>query len=320
MAEVNNKYKGIDEKIAKTLESYEILYFREDKPVPFCGLKIYPVKVRDYEVFCNCSSCCTLNRKTTKEGLRMNNLEFLLLQTTKEGDEGQLWSYRIQKLFELMFHLENGVKCKNPECNHLISYESSEFLKFVQDIQKAQQNKQEFPQLICPKCGGSEFMEMIKFTQNPETKKYNLEVDGHIIMSNDFDLFRQIVLFQNLPDYHDDSWVDPALKQDYEARLELQRKKNDVQATLEQKVIGLSINTNYKFEEIFDMTIRKFTMALAMVDDLINYKIMKQASMSGFVSLPKDFKLEHWLYKSEKDMYGDAYKDMDDLKKEVSNL
>ena len=30
--------------------------------------------------------------------------------------------------------------------------------------------------------------------------------------------------------------------------------------------------------------------------------------MSGMVSFPKDFKLEHWLYKAPKDMYGDGYK------------
>lgn len=82
----------------------------------------------------------------------------------------------------------------------------------------------------------------------------------------------------------------------------------------------MSLNSNYKYEEIFDMTLRKFTIALAMVDDIINYKIMKQASMSGLVSLPKGFKLEHWLYKENKDMYGDAYKDMDALKNDVRNL
>jgi len=316
---VNNRYKGIPDDIAKDLEKYDVLYFREDKPVPFCGLDIYPVKVRDYEVFCNCSACCTLNRKESVEGLKMSDLEYLLLQVGNE-QEGQLWSYRIQKLFELVFHISNGLKCKNPECNHIIGYESSDFLKYVMDIQKAQQENTPPPQLICPKCGGKEFSEMIKFCQDEQTKKYYLMINGHKITHQDFKKFRQIVLFQNFPDYHDDSWVDPALKQDYEARLELQRKKNNVSATLEQKVVGLALNSNYKFDEIFDMTLRKFTIALSMVDDIINYKIMKQASMSGLVSLPKDFKLEHWLYKEARDMYGDAYKDMDALKNDVRNL
>ena len=33
--------------------------------------------------------------------------------------------------------------------------------------------------------------------------------------------------------------------------------------------------------------------------------------MGGMASFPKGFKLEHWLYKPEKDMYGDGYKTTD---------
>lgn len=68
------------------------------------------------------------------------------------------------------------------------------------------------------------------------------------------------------------------------------------------------------------MSIRRFTMALATVDDLINYKIMRQAVSSGFVSLPKGKKIEHWIYKPLKDIYGDDYKSMDEMQQEVSRL
>lgn len=61
-------------------------------------------------------------------------------------------------------------------------------------------------------------------------------------------------------------------------------------------------------------------MALTAVDDLINYKIIRQAVMTGFVSLPKGQKIEHWIYKPEKDMYGDTYKDMGSLKEQLSRL
>ena len=61
------------------------------------------------------------------------------------------------------------------------------------------------------------------------------------------------------------------------------------------------------------MSVRKFNLALSTVDDLINYKIMKQAIMSGFVSLPKGQTIEHWIYKPNKDMYGDAYKTVEEI-------
>ena len=59
-------------------------------------------------------------------------------------------------------------------------------------------------------------------------------------------------------------------------------------------------------------------MVLTTVDDLINYKIMKTASMSGFVSWPKDHPIEHWLYKPDKDMFGEVYKSLDEATKETS--
>jgi hypothetical protein len=54
-------------------------------------------------------------------------------------------------------------------------------------------------------------------------------------------------------------------------------------------------------------------MALATVDDLINYKIMKQSVSSGFVSLPKGKSIEYWIYKPIKDIYGDSYKTVDEV-------
>lgn len=68
------------------------------------------------------------------------------------------------------------------------------------------------------------------------------------------------------------------------------------------------------------MTIRKFTMLLRQVNDLIEYRITKAAIMSGFSSLPKGQTLDHWLYKKEKDMYGDSYRDAESLAADVGNL
>lgn len=102
--------------------------------------------------------------------------------------------------------------------------------------------------------------------------------------------------------------------------MELERKNNDVHATIEKKVVCLSISTHYSIDEIWEMSIRHFTMALTAVDDLINYKIMRQAVSTGFVSLPKGQTIEHWIYKPEKDMYGNNYKDVGAIKDQVSRF
>lgn len=314
-----DRYKGVPEKIAKEIQSYESLYFKEDKPVPLCGhLKLYPATVHDYEAFSSCSSCLTLNKNESVEGLRMSHLEYLYSMTQKSGDEGAAWSYRIQKLFEIIFKIKNGIKCT--KCGRVIEYSSEEFKDYIIKVQDAQQNKQAIPGLVCPSegCGNQQYIEMMKFIEDPKTKKHSLCVDGQVITKEDYERLRYIVLFQNFPDYQDDSWVDPDIKRDFEEKQRLERMKNDVHATLEKKIVALAVATHFSFEDLYNMSIRKFTMVLTTVDDLINYKLMKSASLSGFVQFPKGFKIEHWIYKPDKDMFGDAYKSVDEATKGVS--
>lgn len=319
-----DRFKGVDTAIAEEIKQYERFYFREDKPVPFGKLKLYPATVRDYDQFMLASSCLTLNKNETIEGIRMTNLDFLLSKLT-DKKEGQLWSYKLHSLLTIIFHLKNGIKCK--KCGHVVEYDSAEFQTFIEQVREFSKNladkqsETQIPQLICSECHNSdekEFVEMIKIIKNPKGK-YDLFVNEQQITSQDFNRLRLIIMYQNFVDYQDDSWVDPDLKKDYEERLEIEAKaKQGATATLERKVVGLAMNSNFKFDEIFDMTIRKFTIALGMIDDLINYKTVRNAQMSGLVSFPKDYKIEHWLYKVPKDMYGDSYKTVDQATQEQS--
>lgn len=307
----DNKYRGVPNKVAKEIELYETQYFKEDKPIPLCGtLMLYPATVHDYEIFSNCSGCLTLDKNHDPQGIAMSYLDYLYSKTQLPGDEGGAWSYKIQKLFEIIFHVKNGIKCT--KCGRVISYNSPEFVGYIQKVNEAQQNNQPLPEMICPDegCGNNQFIEMMKFVEDPETKKHTLYVDGQLISRKDFDRLRYIVLYQNFPDYQDDSWVDPAIKKDYEEKMRLERQKNDLHASIEKKVVCLAVTTSFSFEDIYNMSIRKFTMALATVDDLINYKIMKTASLSGFIQWPKDKPIEHWIYKPHKDMYGENYKSL----------
>ncbi|MBO7732394.1 MAG: hypothetical protein J6S67_07570 [Methanobrevibacter sp.] len=318
----DNKYGLLSSEIVDMLRDYEYSYFREDKPIPFCGLLIYPIQVRNFEVFSHCASCFTLNKNEDPQGVPMSHLDYLLSRTQLPNrEEAQLWSYKINKIIELVFRITNGLKCK--KCGRVMQYSDQAFIEFAQNLQKfAEGNVEEGaapPSLKCPECDGNEFEEMIKAVKD-DNGKYSLVIDGHTINKRDFNKLRQIVLYQNFYDYADDSWVDPAVKRDHDERMRIEQQRNDLHASIEKKVVCLSITTSYKFEEIYDMSIRKFTLALATVDDLINYKIMKQAVSSGFVSLPKGQTIEHWIYKPNKDMYGDAYKSTESVQEAVSNL
>ena len=85
----NDKYKGLKPEIAEEIRGYETSFFREDKPIPFCGLKIYPATLHDYEAFSSCSSCLTLNKNEDPQGIRMSQLEYLMSRTQLPEDEGK---------------------------------------------------------------------------------------------------------------------------------------------------------------------------------------------------------------------------------------
>lgn len=330
---LDDKYGGLSQDLIDLLKNYEITYFREDKPIPFCGLSIYPISVRNYEEFASCCSCLTLDKNEDVKGIAMSHLDYLLkkMNNSEDNKEAKIWSYKLQRLFELIFHIENGIKCK--KCGKIIKFTDKAYTDFLQRMSNLFKKIQEHPdeltpeelsenysKFCCPDCGCHDTVGMISIVEDEKTKKKAFSVDGHIINKNDFGKLRQIVLFQNYPDYADESNVDPEIKKDHDEKMRIQQMKNDVHASIEKKVVCLSISTHYKIDEIYDMSIRRFTMALATVDDLINYKIMKQAISSGFVSLPKGKNIEHWIYKPIKDIYGDAYKSMDEVNSEVSKL
>ena len=103
-----DRYGCLSDKIANEIQQYEATYFTYDEPVPFCGLQIYPIIMRNYNDFMLVNPCLTLNKNETLEGLKQTHLDFLIGKLNDQ-EEGQLWTLRLSKLFELIFHLKDGV-------------------------------------------------------------------------------------------------------------------------------------------------------------------------------------------------------------------
>lgn len=322
---IDPKYGALKPELVSLLKEYEYSHFREDTPIPFIpefGLFLHPIQVRHFEEFAACSSCLSLDKNADAAGIKMSHLEYLLSRTELPGTEGQMWKYKITRLFELIFHLNLGYECVS--CHKILRYDSQEVKEFVENCQnfvntlmnQTDTSLEEVPPepvLKCPECSGTKFQHVLDIRKDTETNKLGLYIHGRALTKNEFNQLRQIVLYQNFPDYVDDSWVDPEIKKDHDEKLRLEQQTHDLHATIEKKVICLSVTTNYKCEEIYNMSIRRFTLALATVDDLINYKLLKAAQYSGLSGLPKDFKVDHWIYKPNKDIYGDSYKSTDAL-------
>ena len=275
-----------------------------DLPIPLrdTGLLMYPVLTRDYNDFMAAVPLLTLDRRATIEGISMTDLDFLINKLL-DKQEGLYWTLKFSRLLELVFHITNGVKCRT--CNKVFSYE-----------QIFSQPRAEDDYVRCPDCKGKELHEMVHYQTDEATKHKDIIVDQHHITFQDYRFMRQSLLFQNLPDYRDDSWVDPALKKDQEEKARLKSRKNG-EASLERKIVCTSLATNYKIDEIFNLPMRKYLMLFGAIDDKLVYEAGLQGRMSGFVSSKEP--LPHWIYKKEEDMYGSSMS-LDDMKQSLSHI
>ena len=334
MSEHPHKYDGIPEQFIPTLERYEVEYFRENKPVPFCGMQIHPIQTRNYEKFLNSLSCLLLNRKSSAEGLGKTDLGWLIAQTKlpdqnpkKPADpewvSGRMWLLRLYTLTELVFGIKNGLKCKHEGCGHVITYDSPEWSNMVKDAQTALQNGSSAVLFKCPECGTSDtkgssnFTEEIKVVEGQSKGEERLYVDGHEITPDDFQLFRYIVPFQNMPDYRSDSQVAPELKADFEKRAQMLSKKNgNLVATLERKVIAVSIMTGFEYEKLYDLPMRTFNQMFSMIRGRDDYRLAKL--LTSIFPPEKDKPapdIGDWVYEKDEDMYAGVYHDLDEQKK-----
>lgn len=286
-------------------------YFQFDKPIPFKeGLFIYPVNVRNHDEFLVASECLTLDKMSSVEGIQTSNLGYLLLKMNDKENpmEAAKFSQYLIRICELVFHIKYGVRCV--KCGKVYDY--YEFLT------KAMDKEHPF-HCECWKDGEEEDFDInIKYKLNEKTKQRELLVNGVCITPKEFDLLRQIIMYQNLPDYKDDSWVDPEMREDQKKKQELLAKKNKTgSATLERKIVCMAAKSSYTINEIYELTMRKFIMLLSAIDDAMNYECTRIGLMTGMVSTKEP--LEHWIYKKEsEDLYGDAVT-LDDMTKEIGS-
>jgi hypothetical protein len=319
--DISIKYRGLTYEMAAELAQLEEEFFFWDEPVPFGEkLKLYPVNIKDYNTFMDAVSCFLLDRKQLppnskpediKKQLKMTDLDFLISKM-----EEPIWRLRLVNLVKLVFHVENGMKCS--KCGKIISYEEiqSQLSNFLQEFAEAQKRAQQgeeikfdekkIPTIICPECGGDELFETIKYEENEQTHKNELYIDGQLIDFKNFNRLKNIVLFQNLPDYRDTSYIDPALKKDYETQKRIKgQKQANLTATLEKKLVALNIFKGLSgYEWAKNLTIRKFLLEFSTMDDLLSYMIGMMGRVCGLGGGPKE--IEHWIYQEIKDVYADG--------------
>lgn len=131
-----------------------------------------------------------------------------------------------------------------------------------------------------------------------ENKKIFLKIDDTKIFKKDFNELKDIIMHQNIPDYKEED-INPDLKKDLEEKRRLENKGKKT-VSIEKQIMAIVISSSLTFEDVLNLTIRKFYIVLEMIDKKLHYEIYKTASMSGMV----EFKTEIEHYLSETDTIG----------------
>lgn len=283
-----------EKKILEEVEYLRDKYFTYDEPVPFCGLYLYPVSVRNYNEFMTSNACLLLNKNDDPMGIKFTHLDYLLSKISDEK-EGVLWSMRLSKIIELCFHILPGMKCS--KCGKYIPYDqffTEERVKLYQE--GTDEDRKKF--FDCD-CGEGKMVASLDQKKDEKSNKTVLLIDGHEIDYVNFNKMRKYILYQNLPDFKDDSWADKAIRDDQAKRAEI-LSKDSGKASLERKMLCVVASTGIDISKIYDMSIRKFVALLGVINDYTEYKATKVGLMSGMVSLKKGQKIDHWIYTKEK--------------------
>lgn len=309
-------------KIKDNLEMYEQVYFTHDEPVPLKGhLKVYPVLVKDYNLFYSCIDIFTINKNEDPNGITMSNLDYFIYLMQPEQLNSEMFTRKAINMFELIFHIKNGIKCECDKDNDTyISYE--DIYKFIAKKEQNAQGELSNEDIMkyfyeikkCPKCGKIRD-DLIKFNDLPNGKK-DLIVDGVEIDKTTFDELRTLVCYYNMPDY-DDEYVDPELEAELQeaARLE---NPNATSPSLEKQESCLVASTSYKYSELKELSIRKLVLLLRTVDKKLHYFTYRQAEASGMVSFKSE--LPHWIYGSDKRDKFERLQTLDSFKEKMAQV
>lgn len=302
-----------EKKILEEVELYRDRYFTYDLPVPFDGLFLYPVTVRNYNEFMVSNACLLLNKKDDPMGMKYTNLEYLLSKFENQQD-GFRWSFMFSRILELCLHISPGMKCH--KCGKIIPYET--FLSKENQEKYANSSAEEQEKLFDCDCGGK-LVASLEYKKDEKTGRCYFVIDGVKVDNDSFNRMRKFILYQNLPDYYDDTYVPKAVRDDEAKKNEI-LSKDSGKATLEDKICAIAFQLGITFEDVYNLTIRKFVRLVSLITEYPDYVASKVGLMTGMVKLKDGQQLDHWLFKKNNGNRYGAKTSAEELIKNVSNV
>lgn len=146
----------------------------------------------------------------------------------------------------------------------------------------------------------------IKYEYDKNGSPYFM-IDDKNYYSEDFDEIRKIISEQNMIDLPDERIQKNVRDSLEEARRFKQKLNKNKVASFEEQMMALATYTGWSLDEIYNMTYRKFVLAIRRANQIIMSNIYLTASMSGFVSFKDKSVLKSWISDiNEEDKYADV--------------
>lgn len=146
-------------------------------------------------------------------------------------------------------------------------------------------------------CGG-ELIDIFGFKKDEKTKGVWLMVKDVEINNSEFEELKALIPRMNILDYDGDLNIDPELKAELDLKAKLQNG-DYTSPTLEKQIMCVALGTGYSLEYLQEITMRKLSYFLKLVDKEKTYYAQLQASMSGMVKFPEG-SIRHWIFSDDK--------------------
>jgi len=277
--EIENEFNKIG--LEDLNESTELIISKLVKEYENLPLLIHPVRMQEYLNFHMIANCLLIekNKIPDPKVISMSYLDFLFY-LIENDQNGNVYAQMLTEIISLSLGIEK------------------ENIMYIKD----ENNK------INLKLN-------IKFSYSENDKEKTI-LKENIIDKTDFDKIKNIIIYQNIPDY-DNTYIDPKMEKALKEAQEFVNKNKKKMASLEDQLICVLISTSLSMDDIYNLTIRKFSKILQRVDYKLHYEIYKTASMSGFVKFEQG--IDHWMSDlSVDDKYADVKVDFEEFRNKVN--
>jgi hypothetical protein len=278
------------------IKEYIEPYVTFGKAIPYEGLNIKPVLVKDFYQFRDARSVLKIDKNKIPdiEIIQMTYLRFIMLMMVEHKE--------LVEDFLIIMSLCLGVKYSEDLRN--IDFEPNELL--TQQIRK-----EEYEVII----NGWN----VGFRVHDKQTWLRLYTDGDMIEITEpqFDDLCNIILFQNIYEYDDMEMSDDfrRIVEEYYAL----KNKDIVIPTLEDRLAVVSVSSSYKIDELYELPLKLFDALFEYSVQKLEYQVNKLIVNLAQGEI-KGFNLSHWVYKTKKDKYSEIFTDAQALVKKVTSV